>query len=103
MSRKELYDKIKELGLADAIKKKFGDNYTRVSSSNLEVFIKVHLENGEKEKKKEAAMEKVVDNPIKTPSDHKGCREAIIKLISILQTKRMIKAKEAEEVAELLK
>lgn len=36
MTRKELYSKIKQLGLADEIKKKYGDNYTRVSSRDLE-------------------------------------------------------------------
>lgn len=103
MSRKELYDKIKELGLADAVKRKFGDNYTRVSSSNLEEFIKAHLENDKKGKKKEAIVEKAADNSLKTSSDHKCCKEALIKLISTLQTNRVITAKEAEEVAKLLK
>lgn len=103
MSRKELYDKIKELGLADDIKKKFGDNYTRVSSSNLENFIKVHLKGDKKGKKEEVVVDKVAEHPSETPSGHKCCKEATIKLISILQTKRVITAKEAEEVAELLK
>lgn len=104
MSRKELYDKIKELGLADAIKKEFGDNYTRVSSSNLEKFIiKTHFEDDNKEKKEKVVVDKVAEAPSKTPSSHKDCKESIIKLISILQTKRVITAKEAEEVAELLK
>ena len=103
MSRKELYDKIKELGLADAIKKKFGDNYTRVSSSNLEECIKAHLKGNKREKKEEVVAEKSVEAPIKTPSDCKGCKEAVIKLISTLQIRRMITAKEAEEIAKLLK
>ena len=103
MSRKELYDKIKELGLADAIKKKFGDNYTRVSSSNLENFIKAHLKCDKKEKKEEVVVDKVTEAPSKIPSNPKCCKEAIIKLVSILQTKRIITAKEAEEVVELLK
>ena len=36
---KKVYAKIKELGAADAIKTKFGDNYTRVSNANLEDFL----------------------------------------------------------------
>lgn len=103
MSRKELYDKVRELGLADTIKKKYGDNFTRVSNSNLEEAIKAYLKNSKKEKKEEAVVEKAVEAPTKTPSDCKGCKEAVIKLISTLQAKRIITAKEAEEVAELLK
>lgn len=103
MSRKELYDKVRELGLADTIKKKYGDNFTRVSSSNLEEAIKAHLKNSKKEKKEKTVIEKEVKAPTKTSSDCKGCKEAVIKLTSTLQTKRIITAKEAEEVAELLK
>lgn len=103
MSRKELYDKVRELGLVDAIKKKYGDNFTRVSSSNLEECIKAHLKGNKKEKKEEVVAEKAVEAPVKTSSDCKGCQRAVIKLISTLQTRRIITAKEAEEVAELLK
>lgn len=89
MSRKELYDKVRELGLADAINKKYGDNFTRVSNSNLEEAIKAHLT-----KKKEDVTKVAIC---------KGCKEAVIKLISTLQIKRIITAKEAWEIAELLK
>ena len=40
MSRKELYAKVKELGVADIIKTRLGDNYTRVSNADLEAFLK---------------------------------------------------------------
>lgn len=76
MLRKELYAKIKELGAADAIKTKFGDNYTRVSNANLEDFLRGFGK--------------------KTP------KEAMVKLLSTLQAKRVLTAKEAEEVAALL-
>ena len=42
MSRKELYAKVKELNLQEEIKKKYGDNYTRVSNTELEAIIKEH-------------------------------------------------------------
>jgi predicted transcriptional regulator len=86
MSRKELYAKIKELGAADAIKTKFGDNYTRVSNANLEDFLR---DFGKKTPKKRAASKKVN-------------KEAMVKLLSTLQAKRVLTAKEAEEVAALL-
>jgi hypothetical protein len=94
MSRKELYDKVRELGLADAIKKKYGDNFTRVSNANLEACISSCYDKNTAKEKKAAKPASVV--PAKT------CREAFIKLISILQSKRMITAKEGEEVAKLL-
>lgn len=42
MSRKELYAKVKELNLQEEIKKKYGDNYTRVGNTELEAIIKEH-------------------------------------------------------------
>lgn len=93
MLRKELYAKVKELGAADAIKTKFGDNYTRVSNVNLEIFLAGF---GKKPVMKEATPKK---NKKRATS---SCKEAIVKLLSILQAKRALTAKEAEEVAALL-
>lgn len=93
MSRKELYAKVKELGAANAIKTKFGDNYTRVSNADLEDFLRGF---GKKTTKKEAA-------PKKEKKEATGsCKEAMVKLLSTLQAKRALTAKEAEEVAALL-
>lgn len=39
MTRKECYQKIKELHLEDAIKYAFGDNYTRVKTAVLEAYL----------------------------------------------------------------
>ena len=93
MTRKELYIKVKDLGVADAIKAKFGDNYTRVSNADLEAFLKGFSKNTTK---KEAA-------PKKEKKEATGsCKEAMVKLLSTLQAKRALTAKEAEEVAALL-
>lgn len=43
MSRKELYAKVKELNLQEEIKKKYGDNYTRVGNTELEAIIAKHI------------------------------------------------------------
>lgn len=88
MSRKELYAKVKELGVADAIKAKYGDNFTRVSNANLEDFIKGFGKKTTPKKVSKAAT--------------KSCGEAFIKLLSTLQAKKVISAKEAEEVAAML-
>lgn len=42
MSRKELYAKVKELNLQEEIKKKYGNNYTRVGNTKLEAIIAKH-------------------------------------------------------------
>lgn len=93
MLRKELYAKVKELGVADVIKTRLGDNYTRVSNADLEAFLKGF---GKKTIEKEVAPKK--ENKEATGS----CKEAIVKLLSTLQAKRALTAKEAEEVAALL-
>ena len=92
MSRKELYNKVKELGAAGAIKAKFGDNFTRVSNANLEDFLRGFG-------KKTTPAKKVTKA---TTKETKGTGSAVVKLLSILQTKKVITAKEAEEVAEVL-
>lgn len=43
MSRKELYAKVKELNLQEEIKKKYGDNYTRVGNTELEAIMAKHI------------------------------------------------------------
>lgn len=42
MDRKEVCAKIRELNLQDAVKKHYGDNYTRVSTDKLESLIKAY-------------------------------------------------------------
>lgn len=91
MTRKELYDKIKKLGAQDTIKAKFGDNFTRVSSANLESFLK----DFDKPTK--------VNKKVVVVSASHGTEIAIIKLVSTLQAKKILTAKEANEVASLLK
>lgn len=39
MNRKELYAKVKKLNLQEEIKNEYGDNYTRVSNTELEAII----------------------------------------------------------------
>ena len=89
MSRKDLYAKVKQLGIAEAIKSAYGDNYTRVSNADLEAFIN-----------KTEASKKVKKSPIQTSSN--GEKAAFIKLLSILQARKIVSAKEAEEVVILL-
>lgn len=78
MSRSDLYAKAKELNMGEAIKAKFGKNYTQVSSSDLEAF----LTSSKKEVIKKAVAEapkaatkacvekpKVAEKPADAPTD----------------------------------
>lgn len=86
MSRKEIYSKIKELGIAKEIESRFGQNFTRVSSANLEEFLRGYT-----------TVKKVIRKPL-APSYEK----VIIRLVSTLQAKKYLTAAEAEDVLKLL-
>lgn len=103
MTRKELYSKVKELNAADAIKDTFGDNFTRVSSANLEDFLKGFKKKPTSVKKKsEKSKSSGKSNHTTSMKEVKGTGSAIVKLLSILQVKKVLTAQEAEEVAEVL-
>lgn len=89
MCRKDLYKKVKDLNAADAIKKKFGDNYTRISNHDLEFFFK------EFEKKLASTAKPKRNAPT-------GCKVAMVDLLSTLQAKKVLTAKEAENIAKVL-
>lgn len=78
MTRKEIYAKIKELNLSEEVKKKFGDNYTRVPSDKLETLI------NSKTKKTNAEA-------------------ALFYLSSLLLSKKVITRAEADQLADYLK
>ena len=59
MTRQELYKKVKELGISKEIEKKFGQNFTRVSNTNLEGFINSYK--AKKSPSKKSAPKKKVD------------------------------------------
>ena len=90
MIRSELYDKIRELNAASAIKDEFGDNYTRIPNVALEEFLK-----GFRRKTKTATSSKKA-----VPSG--SYEKALIKLVSTLQYKNVLTYKEAEEVLSAL-
>lgn len=75
MSRKELYAKVKELNLQEEIKKRYGDNYTRVGNIELEATIARHIT-----KPSSAA-------PAKAPAKG-GCK--CDKLIEVLKKKHIL-------------
>lgn len=89
--RQELYAKVKELNAASAIQTRYGDNYTRVSNADLEDFLRGFGKKKEAPKKQASAKAEVKD-----------VNKAFIQLLTTLQVKKVITAKEAKEVAEML-
>lgn len=80
MSRKDLYNKIKELGIAKAIEEKYKQNFTRVSNENLTNFIKKFEDK---------------ENPC-------NYDKVIIRLVSTLQANKMLTAADAEDILKML-
>lgn len=79
MNRKEIYAKIKEYNLAEAIKKTFHENYTRIPSANLECFISDYVSSRGEE------LKVINDN-------HKDAVEksSLVKLVETLQKKHIL-------------
>lgn len=87
MNRKEIYAKIKEYNLAEAIKKTFHENYTRIPSANLECFISDYVSSRGEE------LKVINDN-------HKDAIEksSLVKLVEILQKKHILLKSEVDYI-----
>lgn len=87
MNRKEIYAKIKEYNLAEAIKKTFHENYTRIPSANLECFISDYVSSRGEE-------QEVIDD------NHKDAVEksSLVKLVEILQKKHILLKSEVDYI-----
>lgn len=87
MNRKEIYAKIKEYNLAEAIKKTFHENYTRIPSANLECFISDYVSSRGEE------LKVINDN-------HKDAVEksSLVKLVEILQKKHILLKSEVDYI-----
>lgn len=87
MNRKEIYAKIKEYNLAEAIKKTFHENYTRIPSANLECFISDYVSSRGEE------LKVINDN-------HKDAVEesSLVKLVETLQKKHILLKSEVDYI-----
>lgn len=87
MNRKEIYAKIKEYNLAEAIKKTFHENYTRIPSANLECFISDYVSSRGEE------LKVINDN-------HKDTVEksSLVKLVETLQKKHILLKSEVDYI-----
>lgn len=87
MNREEIYAKIKEYNLAEAIKKTFHENYTRIPSANLECFISDYVSSRGEE------LKVINDN-------HKDAVEksSLVKLVETLQKKHILLKSEVDYI-----
>lgn len=88
MNRKEIYAKIKEYNLAEAIKAAFHDNYTRVSSANLEYFVNKYT--------KLPANE--TPSVAKSKNDNSVEKSPLEKLVETLQKKHILLKSEVDYI-----
>ena len=117
MSRLEVYNEIKKLGLQDACVKKFGKNFTMCKTTDLIALIQsdetvepVTKAEAKVETKKEEKVEAPVNTPeVSTPAQHNGyvcvdvvARAAISKLVEILEHNTAIEDYEKDEVLNIL-
>lgn len=99
-NRVELYAIIKEHNLEEDIKDEFGDNYTRISSKNLEDFLEDYLDE---------------DDDCECDEQSKGCaykepeeksdgnvHGALVELVSHLVRLRVISPSDADDVLSFL-
>jgi hypothetical protein len=87
MDRKQAYDEVKRLGLGDAVKAKFGKNFTQVSTNDLVSFIEANGKKGTpKETPKETPKKEETTKPApkKAPADDCKCENFIRNLVSLL-------------------
>ena len=87
MNRKEIYIKIKEYNLAEAIKKTFHENYTRIPSANLECFISDYVSSRGEE-------QEVIGDTRKDAVE----KSSLVKLVETLQKKHILLKSEVDYI-----
>ena len=87
MNRKEIYAKIKEYNLAEAIKKTFHENYTRIPSANLECFISDYVSSRGEE-------QEVICGTRKDAVE----KSSLVKLVETLQKKHILLKSEVDYI-----
>ena len=110
MSRMEVYDEIKKLGLQDACLKKFGKNFTMCKTADLIALVQSNSASKpapKAETKEEEKVETPVNTPVTSISNGSVCvdvvaRAAISKLVEILENNDAIDDYEKEEVIDIL-
>ena len=110
MSRMEVYEEIKKLGLQDACLKKFGKNFTMCKTADLIALVQSNSTSKptpKAETKKEEKAETPVNTSVAPVSNGSVCvdvvaRATISKLVEILENNGAIDDYEKEEVIDIL-
>lgn len=109
MSRMDVYNVIKNMGLQDACLRKFGKNFTMCKTADLIALIQSNSASkpAPATPKAEAKKEEKVETPVAPASDGSICadvvaRAAINKLLEILENNDTIEYYEKEEVRSIL-
>lgn len=95
--RQEINRKIKEYGLREVVKERWGSDYTRVSSERLQMVIDDYEKKyGISKRQSQPKLEEI--NPSKI--DATKLKKAFIKLVTILQTTETLLPEEVEEILQ---
>lgn len=98
LNRKEIVEQLKEYGLLEQVKIMFGDNYTRVSTENLDCVIQWYNKKHNPEKKELKRVEQVEPENI----NDLGLRKAFVKLLTTLQMSETLFPDEISSILEEL-
>ena len=108
MNRKELYAAVKQLGLAEALKSKYGSNYTLLSNDTLLKEVDAALKKEEKKPKKAQPVKK--ETPAKPkkvtkPQVQEECpiETTLIELVSSLVKYKVLAPADADKILSHLK
>ena len=87
-TRAELYAKVKELGLQDRIKAKFGKNFTQCKGSDLEAMIaEASCNAATPEHKPKNSAKKANSKPVEQSDSFKSCGDPVKDAITVLTSK----------------
>lgn len=102
MTRKEIFDKIKKLGLKESIKATYSTDYTHLSNPVLMEFLTDYF-NKEKDKKRiQESKEKKNIESSTSSSEYTCIKDTIIKLIDILKSSHILLPSEYNKIYETL-
>lgn len=94
MDRKEAYAEVKRLGLGDAIKAKYGKNFTQCSTNDLIDFVQKHKGGSKPVEKPAPTKEKETSTPAKKKDSNECHDEASIKKLCGILVKKDILSEE---------
>jgi len=101
MTRTELYQAIKQLGLQDVVKNTTGKNFTQVSNTELEAIVtKAKTKKAKKTCSKPSTKKcGTIKKDVSNPSTFSEC---LIAVVSIFVAKKFLTEREANEILKFL-